>query len=125
MSKYAPHQRSCDHFNGVPKMSQTRLETCSESLTRSSRFIIGHFIFECKSERPYVTRPSRTQQLENPRLLAKLRAEGKPSVDVPEEFRKTGIANQILEGKEKERMKEAEDTAAKAKDETPQKRRKR
>lgn len=49
---------------------------------------LGHFIFECKSTRPYVSRPSRTELLENPRLLAKLKAEGKPSVEVPEEFRR-------------------------------------
>jgi len=48
---------------------------------------VGHFIYECKYERPYISRPSRTQQLENPRLLAKLKAEGKPSVEVPEEFK--------------------------------------
>ena len=47
----------------------------------------GHFIFECKSSRPYITRPSRTKQLENPELLAKLSANGKPSVEVPEEFK--------------------------------------
>ncbi|KAG6838121.1 hypothetical protein C0991_001717, partial [Blastosporella zonata] len=68
-----------------------------------------HFIYECKSTRPYVSRPSRTQQLENPKLLAKLKAEGKPSVEVPEEFKKkTGTANKILELKEKERLKENE-----------------
>ena len=48
---------------------------------------IGHFIYECKGSRPYVSRPSRTQQLENPKLLAKLKAEGKPSVEVPNEFK--------------------------------------
>ena len=48
---------------------------------------LGHYIFECKSTRPYVSRPSRTEMLENPKLLAKLKAEGKPSVEVPEEFR--------------------------------------
>jgi hypothetical protein len=85
---------------------------------------LGHFIYECKSTRPYVSRPSRTQQLENPGVLAKLKSEGKPSVEVPEEFKKkcvaysiandyalnfgirTGTANQILEAKEKEREKE-------------------
>jgi hypothetical protein len=86
----------------------------------------GHFIYECKYERPYISRPSRTQQLENPRVLAKLKADGKPSVEVPEEFKnksvhlllsvahaddtlttRTGIANKILEAKEKERAKEA------------------
>lgn len=88
----------------------------------------GHFTYECKNGRPYVSRPSRTQQLENPKLLAKLRAEGKPSVEVPEEFKKPwviliyvsfnqvlltsssfssiGTANKILEAKEKERSKE-------------------
>lgn len=47
----------------------------------------GHFTYECKGERPYISRPSRTQQLENPRVLAKLKADGKPSVEVPEEFK--------------------------------------
>ncbi|KAF7299033.1 SHSP domain-containing protein [Mycena indigotica] len=64
----------------------------------------GHYIFECKSERPYVSRPSRTQMLENPSVLAKLKASGKPSVEVPEEFKKKeGTANAILEAREKER----------------------
>lgn len=47
----------------------------------------GHFTYECKATRPYVSRPSRTAQLENPRVLAKLKADGKPSVEVPEEFK--------------------------------------
>jgi hypothetical protein len=47
----------------------------------------GHFIYECKYERPYVSRPSRTQQLDNPKLLAKLKADAKPSVEVPDEFK--------------------------------------
>lgn len=47
----------------------------------------GHFIYECKGSRPYLSRPSRTQQLENPKVLAKLKADGKPSVEVPEEFK--------------------------------------
>lgn len=81
----------------------------------------GHFTYECKSTRPYVSRPSRTAQLENPRLLAKLKADGKPSIEVPEEFKnkfvcnssdtpyrlklpkRTGTADKILEAKEKQR----------------------
>jgi len=47
----------------------------------------GHFIFECKSTRPYVSRPSRTQQLAKVNPLDKLKLEGKPSVDVPDEFK--------------------------------------
>ncbi|TFK79022.1 hypothetical protein K466DRAFT_506315 [Polyporus arcularius HHB13444] len=56
--------------------------------------------------RPYISRPSRTQMLEKPKLLAKLMPNGKPSVEVPEEFKsKSGIANRILEAKEKERAR--------------------
>lgn len=89
---------------------------------------LGHFTYECKSSRPYISRPSRTQQLENPRVLSKLKADGKPSVDVPEEFKnkygpltvfdlvqerlmvlcRSGTANRILEAKEKERAKDSE-----------------
>ncbi|KIK13203.1 hypothetical protein PISMIDRAFT_119320 [Pisolithus microcarpus 441] len=70
MSKYAPHHRSAPRA-----MSTTVCQKC-------------HFTYECKSPRPYVSRPSRTQMMENPRLLAKLKADGKPSVEVPEEFTK-------------------------------------
>ena len=89
---------------------------------------LGHFTYECKGSRPYISRPSRTQQLENPRALSKLKADGKPSVDVPEEFKnkyahsnvvdyverklsilcRSGTANRILEAKEKERAKDPE-----------------
>ncbi|KAF8606696.1 hypothetical protein BDV93DRAFT_417409, partial [Ceratobasidium sp. AG-I] len=62
----------------------------------------GHFIYECKSTQPYKSRPSRSQMLENP-ALAKKRGD-KPSVELPEEFKKkTGVANKILEEKEKDR----------------------
>jgi hypothetical protein len=95
MSKYAPHGRSSNQPRAT---SSTVCQKCLGS---------GHFTYECKNSRPYVTRPSRTQQLENPKLLAKLKAEGKPSVEVPEEFKKPiGTANKILEEKEKERLKE-------------------
>ncbi|GLB38547.1 putative zinc knuckle [Lyophyllum shimeji] len=98
MSKYAPHGRSTNRPRATPS---TICQKCLKT---------GHFIYECKSSRPYVSRPSRTQQLENPKLLAKLKAEGKPSVEVPEEFKtKTGTANKILELKEKERLKSTKD----------------
>ncbi|CAH2044628.1 unnamed protein product [Thlaspi arvense] len=38
-------------------------------------FQAGHWTYECKNERVYISRPSRTQQLKNPRLRVK------PSVD--------------------------------------------
>ncbi|VDC00789.1 unnamed protein product [Peniophora sp. CBMAI 1063] len=95
MSKFAPHHRSS---NNVRATSSTVCQKCLGS---------GHFTYQCKSTAaPYVSRPSRTQMLEKPSLLAKMRAEGKPSVEVPEEFKsKSGTANKILSAKEKEREK--------------------
>jgi len=95
VSKYAPHKAS----NNNPRATSSTI--CQKCLGR------GHFTFECKNTRPYVSRPSRTQQLEKPKLLAKLQAEGKPSVEVPEEFKKkSGTADKILTAKEKEREKD-------------------
>lgn len=82
---------------------------------------IGHYTFECKNPRPYVSRPSRTQQLENPKLREKLKNTG----EVPDEFKRnprvsfllgflvnvhassyrTGLASRILEEREKARLK--------------------
>ncbi len=87
-----------------------------------------------KFERPYVSRPSRTEQLENPSVLVKLKAAGKPSVEVPDEFKtkyilratrvsraqllirffRDGTANRILEEKAKEREKGKERERKKA-----------
>ncbi|KAI9573705.1 zinc knuckle-domain-containing protein [Boletus coccyginus] len=95
MSKFAPHRKS---YNSPRAASTTVCQKCLKT---------GHFIYECKSERPYVSRPSRTEMLDNPKVLAKLKADGKPSVEVPEEFKKkSGTANLILEAKEKEREKQ-------------------
>jgi hypothetical protein len=97
---------------------------------------LGHFTYECKDTRPYVSRPSRTAQLANPQLLAKSKADGgggnPSSVDVPENkcvllffcswarvddyiklslhrlADRSGTANRILEAKEKQREKEKE-----------------
>ncbi|KAH9841528.1 zinc knuckle-domain-containing protein [Rhodofomes roseus] len=97
MSKFAPHRRLA---NSPRPTSSTICQRCLGT---------GHFTYECKGSRPYISRPSRTQQLENPRVLAKLKADGQPSVEVPEEFKnKSGTANRILEAKEKERAKGTE-----------------
>ncbi|KZT19484.1 hypothetical protein NEOLEDRAFT_1077767 [Neolentinus lepideus HHB14362 ss-1] len=95
MSKFAPHRKS---YNNPTATSSTVCQKCLGT---------GHFTYQCKaSARPYLSRPSRTQQLENPRALAKLKEAGKPSVEVPAELKsKTGTANRILEAKEKERAK--------------------
>ncbi|KAJ3910563.1 zinc knuckle-domain-containing protein [Lentinula edodes] len=79
MSKFAPHRRPTN----APRASSSTV--CQKCLGT------GHYTYECKGARPYVSRPSRTQQLENPRVLAKLKASGKPSVEVPEEFKKSYV----------------------------------
>lgn len=63
----------------------------------------GHYSYECKAtaqERPYKSRPSRTQQLLNPKLQPKL------TTEVPNELlRKKGVADDILKKKEEERRR--------------------
>lgn len=110
MSKYAPHKSSSSQPRAT---SSTVCQKCLKT---------GHFIYQCKFERPYVSRPSRTELLESPAALAKLKAAGTPSVEVPDEFKnKSGVANKILADKEREREREKERTSRKrrADDEEP------
>ncbi|PON23502.1 hypothetical protein TGAM01_v207736 [Trichoderma gamsii] len=68
-----------------------------------------HYSYECKSssqERPYVSRPSRSQQLRNPKLVPKLTS------DTPNPLeKKKGVADQELAKleAERERKRELED----------------
>lgn len=67
-----------DKFTGFP-----RLEILSSF--RLTLVLVRHYSYECKStaqERPYVSRPSRTQQLLNPDLVPNLKNE--TMVDVTE-----------------------------------------
>ncbi|CAJ2502565.1 Uu.00g099590.m01.CDS01 [Anthostomella pinea] len=65
-----------------------------------------HYSYECKAstqERPYISRPSRTQQLLNPKLVPKLTS------DVPDALQKTkGLADEELAKREAERAKKRE-----------------
>lgn len=104
------HQQVCDKsidtmnryrgptIGGPSKASATTL--CQKCLKR------GHYSYECKAvaqERPYVSRPSRTQQLLNPKLVPKLTS------DVPQELlRKKGIADEQLAKAELERGRKRE-----------------
>lgn len=78
---------------GPSKASATTL--CQKCLQR------GHYSYECKAkaqERPYKSRPSRTQQLLNPSLKPRL------TTEVPSDLvRKKGVADDILKKKEEER----------------------
>ena len=56
-------------------------------------FLERHYSYECKAapqERPYVPRPSRTQQLRNPKLLPKL------TEDAPDSLQKKLVPYVIL-----------------------------
>lgn len=67
-------------------------------------FTERHYSYECKAsaaERPYIPRPSRTQQLFNPKLLPKL-TQAVPPQD------KKGLADEILAQREAERAKKKE-----------------
>ncbi|KAG5979496.1 hypothetical protein E4U55_005102 [Claviceps digitariae] len=70
-----------------------------ESLTVLAR----HYSYECKAssqERPYVSRPSRSQQLRNPKLVPKLTS------DTPNPLeKKKGVADEILAKQEAERTR--------------------
>ncbi|GAA5798024.1 zinc knuckle-domain-containing protein [Helicostylum pulchrum] len=59
----------------------------------------GHWTYECKKERSYKVRPTRTQQLKKPIKLY--------APELPEELQgnKQGLADRILKKKEKERSK--------------------
>ncbi|KAH0543606.1 hypothetical protein FGG08_002044 [Glutinoglossum americanum] len=67
----------------------------------STNISIRHYSYECKvslQDRPYVSRPSRTQQLLNPKLQPKLTS------DVPNDLlRKKGVADEQLAKKAEER----------------------
>ncbi|KAG9246288.1 zinc knuckle-domain-containing protein [Calycina marina] len=78
----------------------TATTTCQKCLKK------GHYSYECKAvvqERPYVSRPSRTQMMNNPELVPKLTS------DVPQDLlRKKGVANDMLAKMEEERGRKRE-----------------
>ncbi|KAI2778446.1 zinc knuckle-domain-containing protein [Daldinia loculata] len=99
---------------GPPKSTPTSVQ-CQKCLKR------GHYSYECKAttqERPYVSRPSRTQQLFNPKLVPKLAS------DTPDALQKQkGVADEELAKREAERAKKRELEADESGDESPKRRR--
>ncbi|KAI2701321.1 hypothetical protein CBS147332_7923 [Penicillium roqueforti] len=87
--------RNAPKLGGSNSNRATATTLCQKCLGR------GHYSFDCKAsaqERPYVPRPSRTQQLLNPELMPKLSSEN------PNEFlRKEGVADELLATREEER----------------------
>ncbi|KAI1389481.1 zinc knuckle-domain-containing protein [Hypoxylon trugodes] len=101
---------------GPPKSTPANVQ-CQKCLKR------GHYSYECKAsaqERPYVSRPSRTQQLFNPKLVPKLDS------DVQETLQKQkGIADEELAKREAERAKKRDLEQNGTDDESPRRRRSR
>ncbi|KAL4759620.1 zinc finger CCHC-type containing 10 [Aspergillus foveolatus] len=85
--------RNAPGLRGPTKATASTL--CQKCLKR------GHYSYECKvtaQERPYLARPSRTQQLLNPKLRPQL------TTDVPDDSARTkGTANALLAQREAER----------------------
>ncbi|KAB5535088.1 zinc knuckle-domain-containing protein [Coniochaeta sp. 2T2.1] len=82
---------------GGPSRSTPSNVTCQKCLKK------GHYSYECKAsaqERPYVPRPSRTQQLLNPKLVPKLNTEVLDDL-----LQKKGVADEELAKREAERAK--------------------
>ncbi|KAL7824001.1 zinc knuckle domain-containing protein [Trichoderma gracile] len=80
---------------GGPSRATPANVQCQKCLKR------GHYSYECKAsaqERPYVSRPSRSQQLRNPKLVPKLTS------DTPNPLeKKKGVADEELAKLEAER----------------------
>lgn len=71
--------RKKDHPVAMNRSKATPSTTCQKCLKK------GHFSYECKAshqDRPYISRPSRTQQLLNPKLAPKI-TNSAPKVEVP------------------------------------------
>lgn len=85
---------------GGPSRSTPANVLCQKCLKR------GHYSYECKvpaQERPYTSRPSRSQQLRNPKLIPKLTNDAlKPLED------KKGVADEELAKREAERARKRE-----------------
>ncbi|KAH7149486.1 zinc knuckle-domain-containing protein [Dactylonectria estremocensis] len=85
---------------GGPSRSTPANVQCQKCLKR------GHYSYECKAsaqDRPYVSRPSRSQQLRNPKLVPKLTNDSPNPLE-----RKEGIANEQLAKAEAERARKRE-----------------
>ncbi|KAI2470886.1 zinc knuckle-domain-containing protein [Annulohypoxylon bovei var. microspora] len=100
---------------GPPKSTPASVQ-CQKCLKR------GHYSYECKAssqDRPYVPRPSRTQQLFNPKLVPKL-ASDEPST-LPQ--KQKGVADEELAKREAERAKKRELEDDGSENESPKRRR--
>ncbi|KAG0152828.1 zinc knuckle-domain-containing protein [Penicillium digitatum] len=96
-----------NRYRNAPKLGGSNSNRATA--TTLCQKCLGRDIFDCKAsaqERPYIPRPSRTQQLLNPDLMPKLSSEN------PNELlRKEGVADELLatRGKERGRKRDLDD----------------
>ncbi|PQP93010.1 zinc finger CCHC domain-containing protein 10 [Prunus yedoensis var. nudiflora] len=68
---------------GERKDLKSNLTTISGAASQCQKcFQPGHWTYECKNERAYISRPSRTQQLKNPKL--KMKVSVSYDLDIPD-----------------------------------------
>ncbi|CAG7560502.1 unnamed protein product [Fusarium equiseti] len=87
-------------------MPEERYVSCALILTPVLTFLERHYSYECKAttqERPYVSRPSRSQQLRNPKLVPKLTNETLNPLE-----KKEGVADAELAKADAERARKRE-----------------
>ncbi|OQE77409.1 hypothetical protein PENNAL_c0062G04577 [Penicillium nalgiovense] len=90
-----------NRYRNAPRLGGSNSNKATATTLRLTNSDPRHYSFDCKAsaqERPYIPRPSRTQQLLNPELVPKL------SSDNPNELlRKEGVADELLATREEER----------------------
>lgn len=97
---------------GVRKDLKTSLPSTGGSASQCQKcFQSGHWTFECKNERVYISRPSRTQQLKNPKLQMKP-SETSFELDLKKNKLKVSHSDEsdgsdILEGRSKKNSKKS------------------
>ncbi|KAH7148730.1 hypothetical protein EDB81DRAFT_883134 [Dactylonectria macrodidyma] len=105
-------RRPAKAFIFQPEFASTRLSPARRTIQLGSNgrvFLLltqRHYSYECKAsaqDRPYVSRPSRSQQLRNPKLVPKLTNDSPNPLE-----RKEGIADEQLAKAEAERARKRE-----------------
>ncbi|GAA5901392.1 uncharacterized protein JCM6883_000198 [Sporobolomyces salmoneus] len=95
---------------GKPGQRYSREQSKATASTKCQKCLqMGHFTADCKGQRQYAVRPTRTQILKNPKLATKLTASLPPTLEPKE-----GTAAAILAANEAKRAKLAAEAAAKS-----------
>lgn len=83
-------------------------------------FQLGHWTYECKNERVYISRPTRTQQLANPKLRPKLMEPEEVLVDAREAMmmREDASRKPGKEGRIKRKSKRRENSSSESESES-------